>query len=195
MSAPVPWDHDTVVKRMRTALEGIGGKNGLRASADVRARSVMVTNYDHALRHGLYPEQVKALIAMQADTDRECWEAIVIIEAMALSGDMMEAERYVKRTIGNCPGKRKGRDSSTLMPRNEFIHDGIEVLQDKDVGDMKLYDAIVVMADVLDESEDVIIKARQTYIRMMEWNRELLCIARFIGYRYEYERLCLLRSA
>lgn len=191
MSAPVSWDRDTAVKRMRTALEGINVKDGLRASIDVRARSVMVTNYVHALKHNFHPEQVKALIAMQADTDRECWEAMVIIETMALSGDMMEAERHVKRTIGNCPGKRKGRDSSTLMPRNEFIHDGIEALQDKDVGNMKLQDAVDVMADVLEENEDVIIKARRTYIRMMERNRELLCIARFIGYRYEYERLCL----
>lgn len=177
MSAPFPWDHGTAVRRMRAALEDMGGKDGLRASVDVRARSAMVANYAHALKHDLHPEQVKALIAIQADKDSECWEAMIIIESMALSGDMAEAERRVKRTIGNCPEKRKGRDGSTLMPRNEFVHDGIEVL--KGAGYMRLKHAIMVMADVLETTDDVIIKARQAYIRMMERNRELWRIACF----------------
>ena len=189
MSAPVPWDHDTAVRRMRTALEDMGGKDGLRASVDVRARSVMVANYAHALKHDLYPDRVKALIAIQAHEDSEYWEAMVIIETMALSGDMVEAERQVKRTIGNCPGKRKGQKSSTLIPRNEFIYDGIEVL--KDAGDMQLKDAIDVMVEVWETSEDVIIKARQTYIRMMERNRQLWRIASFMAYKYAYARLSL----
>ena len=193
MSAPVPWDRDTAVRRMHAALEDIGGKDGLRASVDVRARWAMVENYNHALKHGLHPEQVKALIAIQADEDPECWEAMIGIEGMALSGDMAEAERHVQCTFGNCPGKRKGRDGSTLMPRNEFVHDGIEVLQY--AGNMQLKDAIDVMADVLKTNDEVIIKARQAYIRMMERNRQLWRIACFIGYRYEYERLCLLKPA
>ena len=189
MNAPITWDHETAVKRMRAALEDMGGKDGLSASVDVRARSAMVTNYAHALKHDLYPDQVKELIAMQADEDSECWEALIIIESMALSDDMIEAERQVKRTIGNCPGKRKGRKGSTLVRRNEFVHDGIEVL--KDAGDMQLKDAIYVMSEVLEESEDVISKARQAYIRMMERNRELWRIALFMAYRYAYARLSL----
>ena len=180
MNAPITWDHETAVKRMRAALEVMGGKDGLRASVDVRARSVMVDNYAHALKHDLYPDQVKALIDIQAHEDSECWEAMISIESMALSCEMAEAERHVKRTIGNCPGKRKGRDSSTNMPRNEFIHDGIEVLQD--AGNMQLKDAIDVMAEVVFGNEykgrkDITIKARQTYIRTMERNRQLWRVA------------------
>lgn len=202
MSVPVTWDMATAVKRVQCALDGIDEKDGLRASVDVRARSVMVTNYAHALKHDLYPDQVKELIAIQADEDSECWEAMVIIESMALSGDMVEAERHVKSTIGNCPGKRKGRKGSTLMLRNKFVHDGIEVLIDKEIGNMQLKDAIDVMSEVLEESEDVIIKARQTYIRMMERNRQLWRVAYsnlairellrdFMAYKYVYACLSL----
>ena len=185
MSAPFPWSYEVAVCRVRSELEDIGGKDGLFAH-DLSMRYVMVSNYANAT----YPDKERALIAMKAEKDSEAWKATLIIEGMALSGDMIEANRHVQHTIGNCPAKRRGRHHpDRFISRNRFIYCMIELLQDEVIANMELRKAVEVIADVFEENEDVIIKARQSYIRMMNRNRELEPLICFMAYRYEYERL------
>ena len=168
MSAPFLWDRDAAVRCIKAALADMGGKNCL-CPDDVPSRYVIARNYASSP----HPDRFKKLIELQASKDPECWEALILIEGMDLSDDFVEAYRIVQDNISNCPGPIQGHPTKLLSVRNVFIYDSIEFLQIKDIANMKLKDAIEVMADVLEESEDVIIKARQTYMRMMKRNMEL----------------------
>ena len=198
MSTPIPWDHDTAVSCIREAIEDLGGIKALHESEDVRLRSVLVRNYAHALKldsdQYLLPSDItKARIAMQADVNPEHWEALVIIESMAMSGDMVKAERKVKRTIGDRPGKQKGRKRSTNEARNGFICGSVEFLTNPDgVACMKLKNATIAIAEAMygvgNKREHEIGNAIRSVKKGLEGIEQLRKLAEHRAYTYRYER-------
>lgn len=169
MSAPFPcWDKDTAVKRVQCALDDLGGIEGL-CKDEIPVHYVMASNWVYARELealGSIPvsHKLRARYAIRAKLESEVWDAMVLIMGISNNGHFDDAYRIVKRTIGERPGKRKGRKSDTQ--RNAFIVDWIEIL--KDAGGMKLKDAYAVMAKVLQVDAEVIRKGRTAYLRMME---------------------------
>lgn len=165
---PFPWDHATAVRHVKFALDELGGIEGL-CKDEIPIHYVMASNWVYARQSEVLSTnpaayRLKNRIANRAKRDPNSWDAMVLVVAMSLHGDFIEAYRIVHRTIGGRPALPKGRKDK--MQRNAFIVYWIEVLQD--AGGMKLKDAYAVMAKVLQVDAEVIRKGRTAYLCMME---------------------------
>lgn len=170
MSAPnkFPWNRATAVKRVQCALDGLGGIEGL-CKDEIPVHYIMASNWVYARELealGAIPvsHKLRARYAIRAKLETEVWDAMVLIMGISSNGHFDNAYRIVKRTIGERPGKPKGRKPD--MQRNAFIVDWIEIL--KDAGGLKLKDAYAVLADVLQVNDEVIRKGAKAYCRAME---------------------------
>lgn len=176
MSIPGPWDHDTAVSCIRLAKEDF--ERECLENDDIRLRSVLVSNYVHTLRVGSVRGKIKTsdvmkeVIALEARKEPESWEAMVIIEMidmmnvpqgqMSVDMVMVEAEKKVKRTIGDHPRKEtRGRNRSTNELRNGFVTDSIEFLTDPaGVARMKLNAARNAVAEAMYPKEKALERIR-----------------------------------
>ena len=212
MSTPVPWDYDTAVRRIRQTFEKLGGRAYLKSglsydhirmnkrnplrNKNVRMRAVLVREYYQALQHDVADMEikrsvvVKEMIAMRAKDEPECWQAMVNIETIEMSGKRKKAVRKVKRTIGDCPRKSSGRPSIPNEARNEFIHDCIEYLTVSIVGPhMKKNDAIDIVSKAMqcecpEISKETVWNAIRRHDRMIDadcWLFEKAYVT--VGYR------------
>ena len=173
-----PWDFDTAVKRVQSALNDLGGIEGLHKD-EIPVHYVMASNWIYAREleaKGAIPVSCKmrARYAKRAKREPEVWDAMVLIIGTSMNGHYDEAYRIVNRTIGERPGNRSGPNPRTNMQRNAFIVDWFEILEDVCSKGIEKKERIKVgvvykiLAKVLQENPETIRQGRKAYQRKME---------------------------